>query len=148
MKPKVLVINGPNLDLLGQREPDVYGSVTLDEINSMIQEEASAKECEVTFFQSNHEGEIVDFIGKSSEYDGILINPSAYTHTSIAIRDALQAVQQKVVEVHLSNIYKREKFREHSLTAPACIGQITGFGKDSYYLGFHALIRQIQSAEA
>ncbi len=133
---KILVIHGPNINLLGKREPDIYGSTSMEEINSSLEELAQAKNMEIGFFQSNIEGEIVDIIQKAAEknIDGIIINPAAYTHTSIAIRDALTAANIKTVEVHLSNIHQREEFRHKSLTAPVCVGQICGFGKKSYEL--------------
>ncbi len=138
---KILVIHGPNLNLLGRREPKVYGKVTLKQINNALNKIARAKKVKLTFFQSNHEGMIVDQIGKSkSGYDGLLINPAAYTHTSIAIRDAIAAVGIPAVEVHLSNIYAREDFRHKSLITAVCIGTILGFGPASYYLGLEALI--------
>ena len=138
---KILVIHGPNLQLLGKREPDVYGKVTIKEINAELEKEGKALGLKLTIVQSNHEGEIVDLLGKSSkQYQGILINPAAYTHTSVAIADALRANSIPAVEVHLSNIYAREDFRKHSLTAPACVGQITGFGVQSYILGLRALV--------
>ena len=140
MSKKILVINGPNLNLLGAREPAIYGKQTLEEINQSLRKES--KECGISaeFLQSNHEGEIVDAIGTAAKkYEGILINPAAYTHTSIAIRDAILASRIPVVEVHLSNIYKREEFRQQSVTAAACVGQISGFGKESYLLGLKAL---------
>jgi len=137
---KILVIHGPNLHLLGEREPDVYGKETMKGINELVSATAAELKLAVDFFQSNHEGEIVDQIGLAkSKYDGILINPAAYTHTSVAIHDALKATPVPAVEVHLSNIYQREEFRRHSLTAPACAGQISGFGKTSYMLGLRAL---------
>src|SRR3989338_4318140 len=121
---KILVIHGPNLHLLGRREPDVYGKASLPKINTSIEAEAKTLEVQVSIVQSNHEGELVDLIGKaSSEFDGILINPAAYTHTSVALRDALSGCGVPAVEVHLSNIYAREEFRQHSLTAPVCVGQ-------------------------
>lgn len=142
---KLLVIHGPNLNLLGQRETHVYGRVTMKEINEELKQEARKLKATLKIVQSNHEGAIVDLIGKASkQYEGILINPAAYTHTSVAIRDALLACRLAAVEVHLSNIYAREDFRQHSLTAPACAGQITGFGKDSYILGLHALAHAIK----
>lgn len=138
---KILVIHGPNLQLLGEREVAVYGKVTLEEINQGIRREAKILGVSVEIKQSNHEGEIVDLIGKSrGRFDGLLINPAAYTHTSVAIRDALAASGLPAVEVHLSHIYRREDFRQHSMTAPACVGQVTGFGKDSYYLGLMGLV--------
>ena len=140
-KLKILVVHGPNLNLLGTREIDVYGKTSIDDINEAVRKEAASFNTSVDIVQSNHEGEIVDLIGSSiKKYDGILINPAAYTHTSVALRDALLAANLPAVEVHLSNIYKREEFRHHSLTAPACIGQVSGFGKDSYLLGLKGLL--------
>ncbi len=137
---KILVINGPNLDLLGKREPEVYGKKTLKEINDEIKNLAKEIGCEVEFSQSSYEGEIVEEIGKANgKFDGIIINPAAYTHTSIAIRDAISAVNIPTVEVHLSNIYSREDFRSKSLIAPAAKGQISGFGENSYFLALRAL---------
>lgn len=135
---KILVINGPNLDLLGKRETNIYGDETIDAINAEIKKKVKSDRNEVEFFQSNHEGDIVDKIGET-DADGILINPAAYTHTSVAIRDAISAKEIPSVEVHLSNIYAREEFRHKSLIAPVVSGQVTGFGKDSYILGVTAL---------
>ena len=138
---KILVIHGPNLNLLGSREVDVYGKVTIDQINTDLNKSAKAKKASLEIVQSNHEGEIVDLIGKAKgKFDGILINPAAYTHTSVAIRDALSAVNIPTVEVHLSNIYAREEFRHTSLIAPVASGQVSGFGKTSYLLGLEALL--------
>ncbi len=138
---KILVIHGPNLNLLGKREPDVYGNVTIEEINTALKARAKELKLSLEAVQSNHEGEIVDIIGKADKkYSAIIINPAAYTHTSVAIRDALQAIKTPAVEVHLSNIYAREEFRRHSLTAPACCGQISGFGKNSYLLALEAVL--------
>lgn len=146
MPCRILVLHGPNLNLLGKREPEVYGTVTLEEINRDLNAEAVQSGAELQILQSNYEGEIVDQIGKANgQFQGILINPAAYTHTSVAIRDALIASNLPAVEVHLSNIAKREDFRQISLTAPACLGQISGFGKESYLLGLQALIRFFQS---
>lgn len=139
MKRKILVINGPNLNLLGTREKDVYGAVTLDEIVSMIKAEAATLDLDVEFIQSNHEGIIIDNIhGAKSRYDVIIINPGAYTHYSIAIRDAIKAVEIPAVEVHLSNIHAREEFRNKSVIAPVCVGQISGFGANSYIMAIKA----------
>lgn len=143
--PRILVIHGPNLNLLGQRETGIYGKTTMQEINKEVSKQAGVLKVSVDFFQSNHEGEIVDIVGRASkQFDGILINPAAYTHTSVATRDALLASALPAVEVHLSNIYKREEFRHHSMTAPACIGQVAGFGMQSYVLGLQALTHSIR----
>jgi 3-dehydroquinate dehydratase-2 len=146
---KILVIHGPNLSLLGQRERDIYGQSTLAEINAILEEWASKEGLEIKFFQSNHEGAILDAIGDASNWaHGIVINPAAYTHTSVAIRDAIAAVRLPTVEVHLSNIYAREEFRHRSLIAPVVVGQISGFGAQSYILGLKALLAQIKRREA
>ena len=138
---KILVIHGPNLQLLGEREVSVYGRVTLREINEGLRREARILGVSLEIEQSNHEGAIVDRIGNAKgRFDGILINPAAYTHTSIAIHDALAASGLPAVEIHLSHIYRREDFRRHSMTAPACVAQVTGFGRDSYYLGLMGLV--------
>jgi len=144
---KVLVIHGPNLNLLGEREKDIYGEVTLDEINKNLEKIAQDEGVTLTILQSNHEGKIIDAIGevKNDQMDAILINPAAYTHTSVAIRDAIAAVKIPTVEVHLSNIYAREEFRHTSLCAPVCHGQITGFGVNSYYIGLRATIQLVKS---
>ncbi len=139
---RLLVIHGPNLQLLGSRERHIYGDVTIKDINRELEAEAKACGVRLKIVQSNHEGKIVDLIGAASAlFQGILINPAAYTHTSVAVRDALAACSIPAVEVHLSNIYKREDFRKVSLTAPACAGQISGFGKESYLLGLRALLK-------
>lgn len=141
----VLVIHGPNLNLLGQREPGIYGSVTLDEINFLIEAEAKKLEAKIHAVQSNHEGVIVDAIhAASGQHQGIIINAGAYTHTSVAVRDAIAAVKIPTVEVHLSNIYQREAFRHHSYIAPVAIGQISGFGAQSYRLGLLALVHHLR----
>ena len=141
---KILVIHGPNLNLLGTREVDVYGKVTIDSINKDLKKLAKEKKVELEIVQSNHEGEIVELIGKAKgHFDAILINPAAYTHTSVAIRDAISAVSLPTVEVHLSNIYAREEFRHTSLIAPVAKGQVSGFGKMSYVLGLEAAISLI-----
>jgi len=144
---KILVIHGPNLNLLGKREPGIYGVVTLDEINLLLVAEASMLQAQVYPMQSNHEGVIIDAIHNASEHQGILINAGAYTHTSVAIRDAISAVKLPTVEVHLSNIYQREAFRHHSYIAPVAIGQISGFGADSYRLGLQALIHYLTAKQ-
>ena len=141
---KILVIHGPNLNLLGEREPTIYGKATIQQINHLLKNLAKEYKAEVEFFQSNHEGEIVDKIGQTKgKFDSLLINPAAYTHTSIAIRDAISAVGIPTIEVHLSNIYAREDFRRQSLIAPVAKGQISGFGIDSYKLGLLAAIHML-----
>ena len=138
---KILVIHGPNLNLLGTREPQVYGRTTLKQINEQLKKIARKRKVSLTFAQSNHEGEIVDLIGKARKNcSGLLINPAAYTHTSVAIRDAIAASGLVTIEVHLSNIYSREEFRHKSLISPVAKGTILGFGPNSYYLGLEALI--------
>jgi len=137
----VLVLHGPNLNLLGLREPQIYGSLTLQEIDSLLLTESEILSVSVVTQQSNQEGTLIDAIHSSyQQYQGILINAGAYTHTSVAIADALKAVRIPTVEVHLSNIYQRESFRHHSYIAPVAIGQISGFGAQSYCLGLRALV--------
>ncbi|MGD0339297.1 MAG: type II 3-dehydroquinate dehydratase [Bacteroidota bacterium] len=141
---KILVINGPNLNMLGKREPAIYGTLSLDQVNADLKKEFP--EVVFTFFQNNSEGAIIDTlqgtIGKV--YDGVILNPGAYTHTSYAIRDAIAALDTPVIEVHLSNIHAREEFRSHSVTAGVCAGQIAGFGPRSYSLAVEALRRIVQ----
>jgi len=142
----LLVLHGPNLNLLGQREPNIYGVMTLQNINNLLKEEGQKQQVSVDCFQSNHEGALVDAIhGAMGKCQGIMINAGAYTHTSIAIRDALAGVKIPTVEVHLSNIYQREEFRHHSYIAPIAIGQISGFGAQSYLLGLMALINYLRN---
>ncbi|MFH1190879.1 MAG: type II 3-dehydroquinate dehydratase [Candidatus Omnitrophota bacterium] len=145
---RVLVIHGPNLNLLGKREPGVYGKTTLSQINSLLKALAAKLKVKLTIRQSNVEGEIVDFIqGSKNKFAGILINPAAYTHTSVAIRDAIAAADIATVEVHLSNIYSREEFRHKSLISPVARGTILGFGAKSYTLGLAALLDTLNCAE-
>jgi 3-dehydroquinate dehydratase II len=142
----ILALHGPNLNLLGQREPGIYGSLTLAQINRLLAEEGLKLQAKVFPLQSNHEGILVDTIhGALGQYQGILINAGAYTHTSVALRDAIAAVNLPTVEVHLSNIYRREDFRHHSYIAPVAIGQISGFGSQSYLLGLKALVHHLRS---
>jgi len=137
----ILVVHGPNLNLLGLREPGIYGSLTLAEINRLLESKAMELQAEVFSVQSNHEGVLVDTIHEAlGKHQGIVINAGAYTHTSVALRDAIAAVNLPTVEVHLSNIYRREDFRHHSYIAPVVIGQISGFGSQSYLLGLQALV--------
>ena len=145
---KILVLNGPNLQLLGTREPEVYGHTTLDQAMDKLAEVAVALDVDIECRQSNHGGELVDWIGAAPEnLQGILINPAAYTHTSVALHDAIKGVGLPAVEVHLSNVHAREQFRHKSFTAPACLGQICGFGLDSYELGLRALCKYLRKDE-
>ncbi len=142
----ILVLHGPNLNLLGQREPGVYGSATLEDINRLLETEAQALQVKLSALQSNHEGVLVDAIQAArDEHSGLLINAGAYTHTSVAIRDAIAGVNIPTVEVHLSNIYRREPFRHHSYIAAIAIGQISGFGPNSYRLGLQALVHHLRT---
>ena len=145
---KILVLHGPNLNLLGSRENDVYGSVTLDAINRALEDLAKAEGVKLTIHQSNAEGDLVDWIQKAAgAFDALLINPGAFTHTSIALRDAIAGVGIPAIEVHLSNIYRREVFRQHSYIAGVAIGQISGFGSDSYVLGLRAAVAHVKRAQ-
>jgi 3-dehydroquinate dehydratase-2 len=144
----ILALHGPNLNLLGQREPGIYGALTLAEINRLLEEEGFKLQAKVSSVQSNHEGILVDTIHAAlGQHHGILINAGAYTHTSVALRDAIAAVNLPTVEVHLSNIYRREDFRHHSYIAPVAIGQISGFGGQSYLLGLQALVNHLRKDE-
>lgn len=142
----ILVLHGPNLNLLGLREPGIYGSASLLAVNQMLEQTAIALGARITAFQSNHEGALIDQIHAALDvHQGILINPGGYTHTSVALRDAIAGVNIPTVEVHLSNIHKREEFRHHSYIAPVAIGQISGFGINSYRFGLEALVRHLNS---
>ncbi len=146
---KIVVIHGPNLNMLGIREQNIYGPMKLEEINAQMKAVGEQNNIEVEFFQSNLEGEIVDKIQEClGDADGIIINPAAYTHTSIAIRDAISAVQLPTIEVHVSNIYRREEFRKESLTAPVCNGQISGFGPFGYHLAMIGMLQIFNEIQA
>lgn len=148
MKHKILVIHGPNLNMLGKREPEKYGTSTLDEIDATIEAHGNKAGIEVQAFQSNHEGNIVEKIQQAREvFDALIINPAAYTHTSIAIRDAILLLDIPVVEIHLSNIYKRASFRHKSLLCDVVTGQISGFGMYGYLMALDAIVNILQSAE-
>jgi len=143
----VLVLHGPNLNLLGKREPEIYGTLTLEDINRVLIQDAKSAGVELSITQSNQEGILIDCIQAAlGQDDGIIINPGAYTHTSVGIRDAISAVNVPTVEVHISNIYRREPFRHQSYIAPVAIGQISGFGVQSYRLGLQALIHHLDAA--
>ena len=146
---KILIIHGPNLNMLGKREPSIYGASTLQEINRLLKEEAKRLDVKTEVFQSNSEGEIVGRIQEAmKKSDGILINPGAYTHTSIAIRDAILSAGLPVVEVHISNIYKREDFRQKSFISGVSVGVISGFGSDSYILGLNGLVNYLRGRDS
>ncbi len=148
MAVNILIIHGPNLNLLGRREPEVYGRHTLPQIDDGLREMADEMDAELRILQSNSEGEIVSFIGENADWaHGIIINPAAYTHTSVAIRDAIAAVHLPTIEVHLSNVFKREEFRHFSYISPVATGVICGFGPESYNLALEAIVREISRWE-
>lgn len=143
---KILVLHGPNLNLLGSREPEVYGRATLEDINKRLTDLGQTLGCEVRCKQSNHEGVLIDALQEARvEMDGVIFNPGGYTHTSVALRDAVAAISIPVVEVHLSNTQAREEFRHRSLIAPVCLGSIAGFGTNSYLLALHALVAHLKA---
>jgi 3-dehydroquinate dehydratase II len=143
-KKKILVLNGPNLNLLGKRQPEIYGTLTLEQINQKVRALAKELGVEVEIRQSNHEGELVTWIQEApKQFGAIVINPAAYTHSSIAMRDAITAAGIPTIEIHLSNIHKREPFRRHSHIAEVALGQIAGFGVESYFLGLRAAAAQL-----
>lgn len=142
----ILIIHGPNLNMLGRREPDIYGTFTLEDINGRLAALAKELGTDISFFQSNHEGELVQKIQDAMGiYDAIVINPGAYTHTSVALRDAIASTGISTIEAHISNIYRREEFRKHSYISGVAVGQITGFGPDSYLLALRAAVAQVKS---
>lgn len=143
---KILVLHGPNLNLLGTREPEIYGFETLEDINSQLREEAKRQGFELDARQSNHEGILVDALQQArGQYGYIIFNAAAFTHYSVAIRDAIAAIDVPVIEVHLSNVHKREEFRHHSVIAPVVAGQVIGFGADSYFAALYAAIRKLNN---
>ena len=146
---KIFVLHGPNLNLLGQREPEIYGSLTLDDINQKVITAGKQQGIDIECFQSNSEGKLIDLLHQAgASADGVIFNPGGYTHTSVALRDAIASIEIPVVEVHLSNVYAREEFRHKSLLAPVCLGKITGFGWTSYLLALQALAARIKGEGA
>ncbi|TGB04332.1 type II 3-dehydroquinate dehydratase [Halobacillus salinus] len=142
---QIFLLNGPNLNLLGKREPDTYGRTCLEDVVQLVEQTAKEYGYEIAHYQSNHEGDLVDYIQEAQDKaEGIVINPAAYTHTSVAIRDAISAIELPVIEVHISNVHRREPFRHESLSAPVCDGQIVGFGVDGYRLATLGLIEKIK----
>ena len=139
---KISIIQGPNLNLLGRREPELYGHISLKDVHEGLQK-TFGQDHELVFFQSNHEGAIIDAIHAAIDHDGIVINPGAYTHTSYAIRDAIATIEKPAVEIHVTRLYAREAFRHHSLIAPVCIGQLSGFGTYGYELAMLALLQHL-----
>jgi 3-dehydroquinate dehydratase-2 len=149
MMPRILVLHGPNLNLLGRRQPEIYGVVTLEEINDRLKKLAAEHHVELEIIQSNHEGVLVDAVQNSrGRFDALVINPGAYTHTSVAIRDAIAAIDLPTIEVHLSNLSRREGYRHHSYITEVAVGQIMGFGADSYTLGLQAAILHLAPESA
>lgn len=146
---RILFLNGPNLNLLGQREPNVYGTLTLSQIEHQVRSRAGELSTSIEFRQTNNEGELVTWIQQAgAEFQGIVLNAAAFTHTSVALRDAISAVTVPTVEIHLSNVHAREEFRQKSLIAPVCKGQISGFGVFSYVLGLEAIVNVIETTKS
>ncbi|MGE3724053.1 MAG: type II 3-dehydroquinate dehydratase [Candidatus Sericytochromatia bacterium] len=146
---KILLLNGPNLNLLGEREPGIYGAMTLPELEAALQSQAENLGAELICQQSNHEGQLIDWLHQARSWaQGVIFNPGAYTHSSIALADAISATGLTVIEVHLSNIYKRETFRHHSMIAPVAWGQISGLGTEGYFLALNALLKRVGSGSA
>jgi 3-dehydroquinate dehydratase-2 len=146
---KLLILHGPNLNLLGTREPEIYGSLTLSDINARLVELAAEDQVELVCKQSNHEGELIDLLHDARTWaDGVVLNPGAYTHTSIALRDAISAIGLPVIEVHLSNVYAREEFRHVSMISAVCRGKVLGFGWRSYSLGLKGLVELLSDKKA
>lgn len=145
---KICYLNGPNLNLLGTRQPEIYGTTTLSDIAALVRKRASSRNIEVGFRQSNSEGQLIEWIHEvANDHNYLVINAAAYTHTSIALRDAISGTQVPTIEIHLSNVHAREEFRHHSMIAPVCVGVIAGFGVDSYVLALDACIRLEQAAK-
>lgn len=147
MARNILVLNGPNLNLLGLREPEVYGSTTLDDVVSMLTTEAASRDATITATQSNHEGGLIDALHQArTSADGVVFNPGGFTHTSVALRDAIAAIELPVVETHISNVHAREPFRHQSMLAAVCLGVVAGFGPSSYRVALHGLLDHLDGA--
>ena len=145
MKKIIYILNGPNLNLLGEREPEIYGSESIDDIKKLAEQFAKSKNTEIIFKQTNHEGELIEMIHDARKSDGLIINPAGYTHTSVAIYDALLSLDIPIIEVHISNIYKREKFRHSSYVSMAANSVISGFGVDGYIFALESMLKNIKN---